>query len=187
MSGLAERTYVLRTSEVELDVRPAGTDPAVERIAADPEPVTRLTVLPFTVLGDANEHLYLTKRVSNEIADRLTHLCGPRLRVVGTQSPFRPGAARSEPVPSYILTGSMRLSDTSVRMVAAVLDTTSDTYLWSRNYERHLEDGLTAAQLDLAGTIAQSLAAHVFPSDDTPAAFASTPVIRPDEFHEEIS
>ena len=69
----------------------------------------------------------------------------------------------------YLVEGSVRREGDRVRITARLVETASETHLWSDAYERELTDCL-AVQTDVAARIARSLAMELTPPSERPAA-----------------
>jgi tetratricopeptide (TPR) repeat protein len=67
----------------------------------------------------------------------------------------------------YLLEGSVRREGDRVRVTASLVETASETHLWSETYERHLTDCLQV-QSDIAARIAESLTLELVPEDVAP-------------------
>src|SRR3546814_19243281 len=95
--------------------------------------------------GDA-ENEYFSDGISEEILNLLTKL--PQLKVSSRTSSFNlkgekvdiPTAARQLGV-GTILEGSVRRAGDRVRIPAQLIETASDSHLWSATYDREIKDG----------------------------------------------
>lgn len=128
-----------------------------------PQPVggQRVAVLPFTSIGPGTDHEYFIDGLIEELIHALTrveelcvvawnsatHFRGPQqdLRAIGQQL----GAAS-------ILTGSVRMSGTQLRVRAQLIDAERGVYLWSETYDRELSD-VFAIQEEIARAIVRTL------------------------------
>lgn len=136
-----------------------GEQPVVRAAPTGPEPL--LAVLPFDNLSDDREMQFFSDGVSEEIIQRLAR--GARMKVVGRTSSFQfRGADKNarkvagELACTHILDGSIRRSAGRVRISAHLVDTGSQTTLWSDRYDRGLED-IFAVQDEIAEHIAGAL------------------------------
>jgi TolB-like protein len=134
---------------------PAPGD-APERIARA-GPV--VAVLPFDNQSNDPEMLFFSDGVSEEIIQRLSR--GARLKVIGRTSSFqfrgeRKGEAARALGASHVLDGSIRRDATRLRVSAHLVESASNTTLWSERYDRGLED-LFAVQDDISERIACAL------------------------------
>ncbi len=127
--------------------------------AADPIPA--LAVLPFVNMsGDASTE-YFSDGMTEELLNVLAQI--PGLRVAARTSSFA-FKGRDVPVDSiaralhvtHVLEGSVRLSGPTVRITAQLIDARTGFHLWSRSWDRELED-VFAVQDEIAAAIASSL------------------------------
>src|SRR3546814_16587431 len=110
--------------------------------------------------GDA-ENEYFSDGISEEILNLLTKL--PQLKVSSRTSSFNlkgekvdiPTAARQLGV-GTILEGSVRRAGDRVRITAQLIETASDSHLWSETYDREIKD-VFAIQDDIARNIADEI------------------------------
>jgi TolB-like protein len=120
-----------------------------------------LAILPFTNMSPDPENEYFSDGVSEELISLLMRVDG--LRVPSRTSSFAwKGQSRDireiarELQVGHILEGSVRKAGNRVRITAQLIDTTTDTHLWSQTWDRDLED-IFAIQEDIAGHIVDSL------------------------------
>ena len=120
-----------------------------------------IAVLPFENMSDDPANQYFSDGISEEL---LTTLAGiPGLRVPSRTSAFtfRGG---DTPIPEIgrrlrvdrVLEGSVRRMDTRVRITAQLIDVETDSNLWSRTYEREVDD-IFAIQQEIAREIVEAL------------------------------
>ena len=132
--------------------------PSVRREGVE-EPV--IAVLPFVNMSSDPEQEYFSDGISEELINLLAKT--PGLRVISHTSAFsfkqRPTAipeiARQLGV-SHVLEGSVRKSGDRVRITAQLVETRSDTHLWSRNYDRDLAE-IFAIQDDIARRVVRKV------------------------------
>ena len=140
------------------DVRDAAARTVAPFDAATPS----IAVLPFVNLSDdaANEHF--ADGLAEELLNVLAKI--PGLRVASRTSAFSFKGNQDVDVPtiarrlnvSTILEGSVRKSGPRVRITAQLVQAASDSHLWSRTYDRQLDD-IFAVQDDIAGSVVQEL------------------------------
>jgi TolB-like protein/Tfp pilus assembly protein PilF len=125
-------------------------------------PETRsIAVLPFVNMSSDPEQEYFSDGVSEEILNLLARI--PELRVTSRSSAFSfkgqtleiPEIARRLHV-AHILEGSVRKSGNEVRVTAQLIEAGSDIHLWSRTYDRTLED-IFAIQDQIAADVVRQL------------------------------
>ncbi|MDM3871403.1 winged helix-turn-helix domain-containing protein [Porticoccus sp. W117] len=120
-----------------------------------------LAVLPFRNLSADPQSGYFAEGVSEELLAALASV--PGLRVPSRRSSF---AFKGQDVSlaeiadalqvRHILEGSVRRSGNTLRISAQLIDASSDSNLWSRQYERDL-DGVFAVQQEIANEVASVL------------------------------
>lgn len=141
-----------------------------EATAAVPGPQVPLdrravAVLPFKDMSGDPDNRYFTEGIHEDI---LAHLAQIRdLRVISRTSVTR-FADRAESLPTIgrllgagsILEGSVRRDGQRVRVVAQLVDATTDTHMWAETYDRELE-GIFEIQSEVARQIARALQARL--------------------------
>ncbi len=120
-----------------------------------------IVVLPFVDLSASGDQGYFADGLSEELIIALTNLEG--LSVIGrTSSFFFKGS--DEDLKSigeqlnvgYVLEGSVRRSDTNIRVNAKLINVSSGLHLWSDTYDRPLSD-IFAVQDDISQSVATAL------------------------------
>jgi adenylate cyclase len=154
----------------------ATADPVPQSPAAAPrepqrEPETRHTiaVLPFVNMSGDAENEYFSDGISEEILNLLTKL--PQLKVSSRTSSFVfkgkeagiPMVARELGV-SSVLEGSVRRAGEHVRITAQLIETDTDSHLWSETYDREMKD-VFAIQDDIARSIVDALQIALSPKE----------------------
>lgn len=129
-----------------------------------------LAVLPFENLSGDPEQAYLSDGLTEEMITHLGRLDPRRLGVIARTSSMRyRGAARSaaeiarELGVQYLLEGSVRSSESRVRVSAQLIRASDQTHLWAESYDRPLRDVL-AVQADVARCIAREIRLTLAPS-----------------------
>lgn len=157
--------------------------------AADPEPGPAsesrnkdgrrtIAVLPFVNMSGDEENEYFSDGVAEEILNLLTRL--PQLSVTSRSSSF---AYKGEQINikkvasdldvSTLLEGSVRRAGDRVRITAQLIDTATDTHLWSETYDRELKD-VFAIQDDIAQSIVRALEVTLTPRDRRALQYVAT-------------
>jgi TolB-like protein/Flp pilus assembly protein TadD len=112
----------------------------------DPQyPPNSIAVLSFVNMSSDPEQEYFSDGISEELLNLLAKI--PDLRVISRSSAFSfkgkdfdiPTIAAQLHV-AYILEGSVRKAGNKVRITAQLIETHSDTHLWSQTYDRELKD-----------------------------------------------
>jgi adenylate cyclase len=161
-----------------LPAEPAGAampSPRPAGVAAgfpSPKPVESrhaIAVLPFVNMSGNPENEYFSDGISEEILNLLTKL--PQLKVSSRTSSFVfkgkevniPTVARELGV-ATVLEGSVRRAGDHVRITAQLIETESDSHLWSETYDRELRD-VFAIQDDIARSIVDALKVTLSPKE----------------------
>jgi adenylate cyclase len=164
--------------------RPATGEPVAK--SRDRVPAARavdegsrsIAVLPFLNMSGNPENEYFSDGISEEILNLLTKL--PKLRVSSRTSSFAfkgkeidiPAVAQRLNV-GTILEGSVRRSGDRVRITAQLIDTKSDSHLWSESYDRKLED-VFVIQDDIARCIVNALRITLTPQERLAIQYTAT-------------
>lgn len=128
-------------------------------ILADPR--KSIVVLPFTNLSSEEGSGFFSDGITEEILALLAKQ--PDLRVVSrtTSFSFRDSKLPVRDIASrlsvgLVLEGSVRRADRKLRIMAQLIDPTTDALLWSERYDRELSD-VFAVQSDIARQIVDAL------------------------------
>jgi len=150
---LVIRPGIVFTADTEQARGPAALMPH----AASVDPL--LAVLPFDNLSNDAEMQFFSDGVSEEILERLSR--GARLKVVGRTSSFQFRAGRKSDAAralncTHILDGAVRRAGDAIRLSVHLVEAASQTTLWSRRFDRSLED-IFSVQDEVAESIANAL------------------------------
>jgi eukaryotic-like serine/threonine-protein kinase len=134
--------------------RASGDQPADRRTRS-------IAVLPFTDMSPGKDQAYFCEGMAEEIINALTGVAG--LRVAARSSAFRFKAGerdlreigRALDV-SLILEGSVRTAGNRLRVTAQLNEVHSGYQVWSRRYDRALDD-VFATQDEIAADLVQAL------------------------------
>jgi len=134
---------------------------------ASGSPRIRLAVLPFSNLSQEAE--YFADGLTDEMISQLGQRCRGQIGVVARWSSmvFKGTTERVSDIgktlrADYVLEGGVRREGDRVRITARLIETSSETQLWSETYERHLTDCLSV-QAEVATRVAESLAVELVP------------------------
>ena len=137
-----------------------------------------IAVLPFVNMSGDEENEYFSDGVAEEILNLLTRL--PQLRVSSRSSTF---AYKGEQINikkvsedlgvSTLLEGSVRRAENRVRITAQLIDTATDSHLWSETYDREMKD-VFAIQDDIAKSIVDALKVTLTPRDRRALQYVAT-------------
>lgn len=151
----------------------APVPPARPARAASPHP--RLAVLPFANLSEDPAQEYFSDGLTEEMIAQLGSVSRGRIGVVARWSSmaFKSTTRRAREIGEalgvdYLVEGGVRREGDRVRITARLIETASETNLWSEVYDRELTDCLIV-QTDVAARIARALAMELAPAQDRPA------------------
>lgn len=144
-----------------------------QRPSAQDSKCKSVAILPFVDLSPDKDQEYFSDGLTEELMNTLTQV--PELRVSSRTSSFAfKGTATDIPSvaaklgAAFIVEGSVRKASEHLRITAQLIEAASDTHLWSRTYDRDLDD-IFAIQDDIARRIAEALQVKLLPRD-TPAS-----------------
>jgi TolB-like protein len=120
-----------------------------------------IAVLPFVDMSADKDQEYMSDGLAEELLNLLAKI--PALHVTSRTSAFSfkgkevgiADIARQLNV-AHILEGSVRKAGNKLRITAQLIDTRSDTHLWSETYDRTLDD-ILAVQDEIAAAIVAQL------------------------------
>jgi adenylate cyclase len=152
---------------VEPVPQPVGAPPRESQRAAEMRHT--IAVLPFVNMSGDAENEYFSDGISEEILNLLTKL--PQLKVSSRTSSFVfkgkeasiPMVARELGV-GNVLEGSVRRAGEHVRITAQLIETDTDSHLWSETYDREMKD-VFAIQDDIARSIVDALQIALSPKE----------------------
>ena len=129
-----------------------------------------IAVLPFVNMSADVENEYFSDGIAEEMLNLLVKL--PELKVSSRTSSFAfkgkdidiPTIAERLGV-TNILEGSVRRAGNRIRITAQLIDTESDSHLWSEIYDRELED-IFAVQDEIAHSIVEALKVTLAPGEE---------------------
>ena len=122
---------------------------------------TAIVVLPFNDMSADKSQEYFSDGLTEELTDLLTK--NPKLRVISRTSAF---SFKGKEVDmktiagklnvTHVLEGSVRKAGDEVRITAQLIETATDSHLWSETYDRKMEN-IFAVQDDIASSVAGAL------------------------------
>jgi adenylate cyclase len=141
-----------------------GQAPAAEEEESPPEldqSAPSIAVLPFDDMSEQGDQSYFCQGIAEEILNALCKVAN--LRVASRVTAFRFGSkgidvrdiGRKLKVQT-VLEGSVRKSGNQLRITAQLVKTADGYHLWSRQYDRRLED-VFEIQAEIADSIANAL------------------------------
>jgi len=131
--------------------------------------VQSIAVLPFEVLGEDPEGDRLSEGLTNAIITQLSKMDSLHVASRSTSSRIRSvkdagGDFSEEPGISTILEGTVQRDGDRVQIMAQLMDTETDRYLWAERYDRDLKD-ILEIQSDIAERIALALQLELSPQE----------------------
>jgi TolB-like protein/Tfp pilus assembly protein PilF len=122
----------------------------------------RIAVLPFLSVSASADDEYFVDGMTEEIIARLSKVRGLEVIARTSIAAYKGSTKRVREIGTElnvgaVLEGSVRRAGKQVRVTAQLIDVTSDTPLWSSEYDRRLED-IFALQRDIAEQVARALA-----------------------------
>jgi eukaryotic-like serine/threonine-protein kinase len=142
-----------------------------------------LAVLPFDNLSRDPDQDFFSDGLTEEMIAQLGRLDPKKLGVIGRTSAMRyKGTTKSidqigrELGVDRLLEGSVRKAGERLRITAKLLQVRDQTQLWSREFDRTLQD-VFAVQAEVAENVARALALELLP--ETKASLASAPQADP--------
>jgi TolB-like protein len=154
---VAAIALVAGAAVVQTFVRPA----AVVETAAAADARPSIAVLPFADMSPEGDQEYFSDGLSEELLNQLAQLEG--LRVIGRTSSFAFKGQNTDLRAigealdvATILEGSVRKDRDRLRITAQLIDASNGAHLWSRTYERELDD-VFAIQDDISRAVAEAL------------------------------
>jgi adenylate cyclase len=180
------RTRPLSSTDSTEAAAASRSEPATDRIKKDSGPAEAelddqrksIAVLPFVNMSGESENEYFSDGISEEILNLLVKL--PKLRVSSRTSSFAfkgkdfdiPEVARRLNV-GTVLEGSVRKQGERVRITAQLIDTRSDSHIWSETYDRELRD-VFVIQDDIAKSIVEALQVTLTPKERRAIQYVAT-------------
>jgi adenylate cyclase len=144
--------------------------PGLETADARPS----VAVLPFDNMSGDQSQTYFADGLTEDIITELAR--NPDLQVIARNSSFalRNQAADIRDIGArlgagYVVEGSARREGDQLRVVAQLIDVRSGSHVWSRSYDRRVED-VFAVQSDLTGEIVSHLVSYVRETEAEAAA-----------------
>lgn len=162
-----------REAEVAEEAREAGRTAAMVESFGD----LSIAVLPFSDMSPEGDQRYFSDGITEELLNLLARV--EELRVISRSSSF---ALRNEDLTTpeiaaklnvgYVLEGSVRKADNTIRVTAQLIDGRSDTHVWSQTYDRKLDD-VFAIQDQISAQVVDELKIELL--EPTPTAAVTDP------------
>ena len=139
----------------------AGAEPAAESPPELDQSAPSIAVLPFDDMSEHGDQVYFCEGIAEEIMNALCKVAN--LRVASRVTAFRFGGHSADVREigrklkvQTVLEGSVRKSGDQLRITAQLVKTADGYHLWSRQYDRRLED-IFEIQEEIADSIANAL------------------------------
>jgi TolB-like protein len=150
-------------------------------LAADPNTIRSLLVLPLENLPHDPEQDYFAEGFADELTACLAKISA--LRVVSrTTAVVAKRAGKTLPEIAHelsidgVIEGSVLRADGRVRITVQLVHALSDTHVWAESYERDLRN-ILALQAEVSRAVANEIQVRLTPGEQ--AAFADSPVVDP--------
>jgi TolB-like protein/Flp pilus assembly protein TadD len=147
------------------ELRKASTRESAPRSSSADVAVSSVAVLPFQNLGAGSENDYFVDGITEDVIAHLSKIRG--LKVISRSSvmPFKDRQHSFKEIAGRlgartVLDGSVRRAGDRVRIVAKLIDVSTDEHLFAETYDRELTD-IFAIQTDVALHIAAALKAEL--------------------------
>ena len=132
-----------------------------------------VAVLPFVDLSAANDHEYFSDGMTEELINTLGRVQGVRVASRTSSFAFKGKTPNVREVGAQlgvatVLDGSVRAADGTLRITARLSNARDGYQLWSRTYERKLED-VFAIQEEISRSIVETLKGTLIGSADSVA------------------
>lgn len=150
---------------VRIEFTPGSYTPHIRQSDQIPQPppsVSRsLAVVPFTNLGGATTADYFSDGLTEELIHTLTRFSGLPIVAWNSATQIRGprqdlSSLRHHLQASHLLSGSVRLAGTRLRVCVQLIEMETGAYLWSEIFDRVLQD-VFAMQEEIARTIVRTL------------------------------
>ena len=120
-----------------------------------------IAVLPFVDMSPEHNQEYFADGLSEELLNLLSQV--PELKVIGRTSSFQ-FKGKNEDLREIgkkldvtrILEGSVRRSETTLRITAQLIDAGDGSHVWSKTYDRKFDD-IFAVQEEIASSVVEAL------------------------------
>lgn len=150
-----------RVHQLVVDGLPSAFPPLRSLLPRLDRRAPTLAVLPFANASDAPEHAYFAEGLAGELAAMLARVAGLRVASRTSSFSFRGRGVDLATIASRlgvatVLEGSVRAAGARVRVTAELVEVATDARLWSRTYDRQIDD-LLAVQDDIARAVVDEL------------------------------
>jgi len=130
-----------------------------------------LAVLPLENLGKASDKDFFADGLTEELISHLGQMSPKRFGVIARTSAIQYKNTRksvseiaAELSVNYILEGTVRCEENSVRITVQLIEARNQTHLWSASYNRELRE-ILGVQADVARQVGRALALELLPQE----------------------
>jgi protein kinase/serine/threonine-protein kinase len=143
-----------------------------------------IAVLPFENLGDPKEDESFSSGITEDITTQLSKVSELEVRSHTSAMKYKKSDKGTNEIGrelnvAYVLDGSIRRADNTVRITARLIDAATDKNIWAENYDKELKDIFTI-QSDIAMKIASELRAKLTPAEKE--RIEKTPTASPEAY-----
>lgn len=147
---------------------------------ADEAGIGSIAVLPFVNLSSDRENEHFSDGLTEELLNSLAQIPGLRVAARTSSFAFKGTDAGIAEISGQlgveaVLEGSVRKADRTIRVTAQLVQAPDGYHLWSRTYERELED-IFEIQDEISEAIVQSLAPRFAAANARPTRHATQDV-----------
>ncbi len=130
----------------------------------------RLAVLPITSVSPDSHDEYFADGLTEELITTLSQLRGLRVIARTSVMPYKGTGKRVSEIGRELevgsmLEGSVRKVANKVRVTTQLIDTATQTHIWSSTYDRELDD-IFVIQSDIAKRVAKALQVELHPGEE---------------------
>lgn len=161
------------------DVRPTvGASAAVQvpkAISLDPR---RIAVLPFSNFSPGRDDDYFADGVTEELTSVISRVSGLEVIARTSVMPYKVAPKAVAEIArdlraGSVLEGSVRRAGERVRVTVQLIDTATESHIWSQDYDREMRD-IFAIQSSIARAVAAALQVRLLPVEQQRIAKAPT-------------
>ena len=129
----------------------------------------RIAILPLSNISPDPRDEYFADGLTEELITTLSRLRGLQVIARTSVMPYKTANKRVSEIGrelevGTVLEGSVRKIANKVRVTTQLIETTSQTHIWSNTYDRELDD-IFAVQTDIATQIADALRIRILPDE----------------------
>ena len=151
-----------------------ATDPTPVDAPSQSAKVPAIAVLPFADMSPARDHDYLCEGLAEELINALTHINGLKVASRTASFQFRSPGADIQAVGRHLgvdtlLEGSVRKSDSRLRVTVQLIEVATGYHRWSQRFDRKLDD-VFAIQDEIAEHVVDSMRGSVLSHTEKPSA-----------------